>query len=184
MRQVLVLVCCLAAFGVVAAGGLEEGDSEVTLRGSFSDLDRGSEGGFDLGSSENTGFSMSWGRLVSGGHEFGLLVGYGKDDIDGGDDPEEDERFDQSRFGGFYNYNFSTGSDTMTPYAGAFVATLGGDLGDLYDLSYGAELGVKIYPWEHGGFSAGLNYTELKSDAQGLPDADAISLGFGILLKY
>ncbi len=183
MRQVLVLVCCLAAFGVVAAGGLEEGDSEVTLRGSYSDTDFGSEGGFNFGSTEETDFSMSWGRLISGGHEFGLLVGYVKQDVEGGD-LFADESSDGTRFGGFYNYNFSTGSDTMTPYVGAFVATLGGDLGDAYDLSYGAELGVKIYPWEHGGFSAGLGYTELKSDAQGLPDADAISLGFGILLKY
>ncbi len=183
MRKLLVLACCLAALGVVAAGGLNEGDSEVTLSGGFSDTDFGSGGGFDLGSTEDTELSVSWGRLVQGGHEFGLVVGYVKQDVEGGD-LFADVSSDGTRVGGFYNYNFDIGNDTVTPYVGAVLATLGGDLGDAYDLTYGAEVGVKIYPWEHGGISVGLGYSELKADAQDLPDADSLSLGFGVLLKY
>ena len=53
--------------------------------------------------------------------------------------------------GVFYHFNFNLGGAT-TPFPGAFYSTIGGDEGDIVDSSYGIEGGVKIHPWENGGF--------------------------------
>lgn len=182
MRYLVLVGLCVLALGAVEAGGLEKGDNEVAFEVLWSDTDFGSSSGSDLGSSEQTDLSLSYGWMVTARHEFGLLLGYFEEDLDGGD-LFEDVSTDGTRLGGFYNFNFGA-TGMATPYVGAALSTLGGDLGDAFDLQYAVEVGVKLYPFDHGGVSIGLGYSELKADAPGLPDADALSLGIGLLLKY
>jgi hypothetical protein len=183
MRKVLALVLFLGVIGVASADGLEKGDNEVSLRLSYSDTDFGSDSsGSDLGSTKNTDVSISYGWLVTDRHEVGLIAAYSKLKIDGGD-IFLDESVDGTRFGAFYIYNFGA-SGSLTPYVGASLSTLGGDLGDSYNLQYGAEAGLKFYPFENGGISFGLGYSKLKADMPGLDDADDLNIGVGLLLKY
>ena len=72
----------------------------------------------------------------------------------------------------------------VAPYLGLGFTVLGGDVGDLYDREYGAELGLKVYPFEHAGFLVGVRYANLKAAVEGLPDAFGLSLGVGLLMKF
>jgi len=182
MRYVAIVAAMLTVCGLCMAGGPEKGENETAFRLSYSDTDFGSTGGLDFGSSQDTDVSLAYGWYLTDSHELGLSLGYVKQEIKGGS-LGPDASIDGTQFGGFYNYNFSAGT-TLTPYLGASLATMGGDLGDAYDFSYGVEFGVKVYPFEHGGFSFGLSYSELLSDTPGLPDASGINLGAGLLLKY
>lgn len=51
-------------------------------------------------------------------------------------------------------------------------------------LEYGAEAGLKLYPFEHGGVRFGVRYSKLRSDVDGLPDTDGLGLGVALLLKH
>ena len=182
MRYAIIVGLCFAVAGAAAAGELQKGDNEVAFEAAYSDTDFGSSEGFDLGSTKETDLSLSYGWLVTDHHEFGLVAGYFKQDIDGGDVFANAE-VDGTRLGGFYTYNFGNYGN-VTPYVGGVISTLGGDLGDSFDLQYAAEVGIKVYPWEHGGFNVGLGYFQLTADAPGLDDADGLNLGIGVLLKY
>ena len=71
----------------------------------------------------------------------------------------------------------------MNPYIGAQVALPGGDTGEYIDLTYGLAVGIKFYPWEHGGFNFGLAYNmaQVEGDADDLTD---LGLFAGILIKF
>ncbi len=182
MRAWAVILCLGLLIGPAMAGELEKGDHEVTLRLSYTDTDFGTSGGIDFGSSKDTEIALTYGWLVTERHEFGFLAGYVRQELKGGD-LFADSSTDGTQIGGFYAYNFDL-EGMATPYIGVSVATLGGDLGDAYDLEYTAELGVKIYPFEHGGVSAGLGFFKMQADAPGLADADGFHFGVGLLIKY
>jgi hypothetical protein len=165
-----------------AAATLGKGDNEIELSMSYSDLDIGSSSGLDLGSEERLELTLLYGRLLTDGFEIGLLTSYSDQEIDGGD-IVADESSDTSSIGAFIAYNFLTG-ETVIPYLVGTLEIIGGDGGDLYDTAYGAGGGIKIYPFEHGGFRFGVNFTKLNSDLPGLPDGDVLSAGGGLLLKW
>jgi hypothetical protein len=102
--------------------------------------------------------------------------------LDGGDILADSDT-DGTSVGAFYHFNFKT-AGVVTPFLGVNVDMLGGDVGDLYDLEYGADVGIKLYPFDHGGVGFSLGYSKLKADIDGLPDADGLSLGVALLLKY
>ncbi len=183
MRKALIgLMLMIAVAGTAAADGLEKGDHEASLRASYSDTDFGSSEGLDLGSTEQTELVLTYGWMVTDRHEFGFTFGYIRDKFDGGE-VFESSSVDGTSLGGFYAFNFG-GSETVTPYVAAVLAVLEGDLGDTYDMEMGAEVGIKIYPFEHAGLSIGAGWSKLQSDVEGLDDADTVSIGAGLLIKY
>jgi hypothetical protein len=182
MRYAVALVLLIACVGGAAAGELTKGDKEAAFRFAYSNTDLGTSDGSDFGSVENIDLSITYGWLLTDRHQLGLLAGYLKEETDGGN-LFEDSSVDATRLGGFYAFNIKT-KGILTPYIGASIASIGGDLSDAYNLQYGAEIGLKIYPFEHAGLSIGLGYAQLASDAEGLPDASGISLGAGLLIKY
>ena len=180
MRPVAILTALLLACGMTVADPLQKGDNEVTFRVSYSDTDFKSFEGNDLGSFEDTEIALTYGWLLTNHHEVGLLAGYFRQKDDGGD-IFADVSIDGTTLGAFYNYNFTSGN--LNPYLGAFVASVGGDAGDQYDLEYGAEIGLKIWPWKNGGFSFGLTWSELESSTD-FPNAQGLAFGAGLLIKY
>ncbi len=167
-RTIIVLsVLLLAGSSAAAADQLEKGDIEIAFRFSFSDFDFDGPGG----DSQTTEIVGSLGYMLTDHHEIGAGVGYA--DFDGSDSLE---------FGAAYTYNFRAGT-SLNPYLSALVLGFGGDLGDVFDLGYGAELGVKVYPWPHGGMLFGVTYREL-TGAGGVPDATNIIAFGGLTLKF
>jgi opacity protein-like surface antigen len=180
MRKIAIaaLVLVLAAAPALAAE-TAQGDQELAFTFSYSDTDFGDVDGIDLGELKTTVLEGRWGYYLTGMHELGLDVSYAKTEL-------EDLDTDSTTLGIFYNLNFQTAGSAI-PYIGAFVDTLSGDLGDSYSLAYGLEGGVKIYPWEHAGFNLRASWTQLTGDDNDgfeIPDADAIGLGAGLLVKW
>ncbi|MDH3525759.1 MAG: porin family protein [Acidobacteriota bacterium] len=160
-------VLVLAGFSVASADQLAEGDVEVQFRVTYNDLDFDGPGG----SSDSKEMFFSAGYMLTDHHEIGAGVAYGSSGS-----------FDALEFGVGYDYNFRTG-ENLNAFVGASVVGFGGDRGDLFDLGYGAEVGVKVYPWSHGGLLFVATYRELEGSG-GVPDATQV-LGFaGIGLKF
>ena len=140
MRKNVSCACICALALLVAspalAEGFEKGSKEVIFRFAYSDTDFGSAEGFDLGGTTNVEFAAGFGWFVTKSHEFGLSVGYVKEDVDGGDFFESSDN-DGTTLGVFYNYNFSSDS-VVTPYIGVGAGLIGGDVGEIYSHRYGA----------------------------------------------
>jgi len=160
-------VLLLAGYSVANADHLKEGDLEFQFRFSYNDLDFDGTGG----DSETTEVLSSFAYMLTDHHEIGAGVAYA-----------ESGSSDSVEYGTAYNYNFRSG-ESLNPYLGAFIVGFGGDRGDVFDLGYGAELGVKVYPWSHGGMVFALAYRELEG-AGGVPDATQVLAGAGISLKF
>lgn len=175
---VMLLSCSLASL----AEGPVKGENEFSLSASYSKLDFGVAAGYDLGSTTDSSVGLSYGWMLTDMHEVGFVVSYMKQEFEGGDFFESMDT-DGTGFGGFYNLNVKT-TGNITPYVGASVIKYGGDMGDAYDIQYGIDGGIKLYPFEHGGIVFSLNYAKLKADMDEMPDADAIGLGVGMILKY
>jgi hypothetical protein len=62
--------------------------------------------------------------------------------------------------------------------------TLGGDLGDAYDFSYGAEAGVKLYAFENAGINFGVAYQRFEGAEKWIDDADGVSVKVGLLMRF
>ena len=183
MRKLVCLAIATAlAVSMTAAGELERGAKEVFGRFSYVNLDLGSASGVSVGEQENIEIEFAFGWLLSDNHELGLSTSYIKEDFSNSDIFVDSET-DGSTYGGFYHFNFST-KGMATPFVGVNAAIVGGDVGDIYNFQYGAEAGVKIYPFEHGAVVVSVAYAKLQADEAGVPDADAISLGAGIILKF
>lgn len=162
-----VAMLLLAAFSAVEADQLEKGDTELQFRFSYNQIDFDGPGG----SAETTEVLGLFGYMLTDHHEIGAGLAYAAFDS-----------FDVVEYGVSYHYNFRAGAN-LNPYLGAFVLGFGGDRGDVFDLGYAAEVGVKVYPWSHGGMVFGLAYRELEG-AGGAPNAtNVISFG-GLSLKF
>lgn len=146
------------------------GPNEFAGRISYTDVDYGS---FD---SQETQVELAYGRYLTDMHEVGVGVGYFKQEIEG-------ESLDGSTLGVFYHLNFPM-SGSVTPYIGVNAAWIGGDLGDAFDLQYGASVGMKIYPFEHAGVSIGVTYQKLNAAESYIEDADGLSVGVGLLIRF
>ena len=167
-RTIIVLsVMLMAGSSLAAADQLEKGDIEIAFRFSYSDFDLDGPGG----DSETTEIVCSLGYMLTDHHEIGAGVGYA--DFDGSDSLE---------FGAAYTYNFRAGT-SLNPFVSALVLGFGGDLGDAFDLGYGVELGIKAYPWPHGGMLFGVAYRELTGSGR-VPDATNILALGGLTLKF
>ena len=168
-RHTLVLfwALLLATASIGAADQLVEGDVELQFRFTHSNFD------FD-GSGGSTDFTEVVGiieYMLTDHHEIGGGVAYAE--VDGSDSLE---------FGGNYTYNFRAGTD-LNPYLAVQIVGFGGDRGDLFDIGYGAEAGLKVYPWAHAGALFGLNYRELIG-SDGVPAATNLNLFGGVILKF
>ena len=167
-RAIIVLsLLFLVGASVAAADQLKKGDIEISFRFSYSDFDFDGPGG----DSESTEIVGSFGYMLTDHHEIGAGVGYVSFDSS-----------DTVEFGAAYTYNFRVGT-SLNPYLSALVLGFGGDLGDVFDLGYAAELGVKVYPWPHGGMLFGVTYREL-TGADQVPDATNIIAFGGLTLKF
>jgi len=165
----------ILATGTAFAEKPMAGDNELSARFSYSDVDYGS------GSTTDTELTATWGRYVTANHQFGLSVSYVEQEID--DDFFGGESTDGNELGVFYAYNFST-TGTMTPFVGIGASIIGGDLGDIYDSSYGLEAGLKVFPYKHAGFVFSVAYAELQAAESFIDDADGLSVGAGLLIRF
>jgi len=165
----VVALLMVGAAGSVQANQLEKGDKEINFNVSYTDISP------DVGDSlKTTQIDGRFGYLLTHAHEVGFMLDYMK--------IEDGSSADASIYGVFYHYNFRAG-ETMNPYVGAQVYAFGGDLGDVYDTSYGLQAGIKVYPWDHAGFNFGLSWDTLNGkDAFG--DGDQTKLFGGVLVKW
>ena len=157
----------LIGASVAHSDQLKTGDIEVAFRFSYSKLDFDGRGG-DSEAKEIVGM---FGYMLSDHHQVGAGVGYSGV---GSSDAME--------YGASYSYNFRAGQ-SLNPFVSAVILGFGGDLGDVFDFGYGAELGVKVYPWPHGGMLFGVTYREL-TGAGGGPDANSFLALGGLTLKF
>jgi hypothetical protein len=175
----LVRIAIPAALALVAwmpsSAALQKGNKELT--GSFSYQSRD----FDDTSVETTDIDLvvDLGYLLTDRHEVGGRVTWFKTEVD---TDFGDEDFDGNSIGAFYHFNFGM-EGSMTPFVGAFYTIVGGDLGDTIDSDYGIEGGVKIYPWENGGFILKAAWDQM-TGADDNPDADGLGLFAGVGLKW
>ncbi len=166
--SVLMLIVVIGS-GTALAGQLAQGESEVTAGFSFEDVSS------DGGDSQTIDLSLGWGRMLTDAHEVGGMLGYSKLDFD------SEGSVDGGTLGAFYNYNFAAGTN-MNPYLGVNVATFFGDLSDFYNFGYGVEAGIKVWPWDNGGFTFGIGWDS--TDTEFDSTDDTLSAFMGIRLKY
>jgi hypothetical protein len=152
------------------AGFLAEGEMELAFSFAYSDLSV--DGG---PSATNVVLTGRFGFLLTDTHELGIVLDYA--DLEDFSGP----RGDEIGTGAFYHFNFQAGAD-MNPYVGGFYTFIGGDAGDVWDTSYGLEAGVKLFPWDSGGFNFGVRWSQLTGDAPA--DASGIDAFAGIQLKW
>ena len=123
---------------------------------------------------------VDFGYLLTARHEIGGRLSYSK--VETKVPPFVDDSTDSTEVGVFYHFNFGMEGMT-TPFVGAFYTTISGDLGDQLDSRMGLEGGVKIYPWENGGFILKAVWSQL-SGADNNPDADGLGVFAGVGLKW
>jgi hypothetical protein len=158
--------CALLALPAVAA---DRGINEMSGSLTYADI-------------EDVSMSMvavAYGRYLTPMHEIGVTGSYielDADDLGVGS-------VDGTQLGAFYHLNFEA-SDTLVPYLGVNVATIGGDLGDLYDIAYGLSGGLKLYPYEHVGIHCSVTYQQLQGAEDFIDDADATAINVGLAVRF
>ena len=173
----LVRIAIPAALALVAwmpsSAALQKGEKELTASFSYNTVE------FDNSDVETTDTTLDvdFGYLLTDRHEVGGRLQWFKTEVD----PDILDA-DGTTLGVFYHFNFGM-EGICTPFVGAFYATIGGDQGDLVDSSYGIEGGVKIYPWENGGFVLKAVWSQM-TGADDNPDADGLGLFAGVGLKW
>lgn len=173
MKKALVIVLALAAAATTAANAdsLEKGNKEIDFAFSYNDLNP--DGTAD--SLKTTTLAGSFGYLLGGGNEVGGRLAYSKQE-------QGDFNVDATQIGAFYNYNFRAG-ENLNPYLGAQVSFLSGDLGDVYDNTFGVEAGLKVWPWTNAGFKFGLAFDQYNG-ADDFEDAKSTTVFGGIGIKF
>ena len=164
---ILTLILVIGS-GTALAGQLAKGESEVSAGFIFSDSSSGDD---DL---QTIDLSLGWGRMLTDAHEVGGFLGYQKAD-------DGDFSLDGGSLGAFYNYNFAAGTN-MNPYLGVNVSTFFGDLFEAANFGYGVEAGIKVWPWDNGGFNFGIGWESIDTDFDST--VDTLSAFMGIRLKY
>ena len=174
MRKVVVclLAVLVCSWAVANAGQVAKGDKELAFSFSYVDFSF-DDGGGDL---KDMSLAARFGYLLTDTHEVGGVFSYLKHEETGS--PDEDG----TGFGAFYNYNFKAGTN-MNPYLEAHYQVIGGDAGDVVDSQYGLAVGIKMYPWDNGGFRFGVSWDQL-TGADSNPDGDGIVAFAGIQLKW
>ena len=156
--------CALIALPVAAA---DRGTNEMAGSLTYADV-------------EDVSMSMvavSYGRYLTPMHEVGVTGSYVNLDVD------EFDSIDGTQLGAFYHLNFEA-SDTLVPFVGVNVATIGGDLGDAYDFAYGLSAGLKFYPYEHVGIHCAVSYQQLQGAEDFIDDADATAVNVGLAVRF
>lgn len=173
VSRIVVLIAMALLVSMPAMADLKKGDKEVTASFSYSTQD------FDDSELEltDTQLDVDFGYLLTDRHEIGGRLQWFKTEV-------EPFGFDAdgTTLGVFYHFNFNLGG-APTPFAGAFYSTIGGDEGDIVDSSYGIEGGVKIYPWENGGFILKAVWNQF-TGADGNSDGDGLGFFGGVGLKW
>ena len=173
LSRIVVLMALALVVTMPAMADLKKGDKELTASFSYSTQD------FDDSDVELTDIDLNvdFGYLLTDRHEVGGRLNWFKTEVEpGGLD------FDGNSFGAFYHFNFNLGG-AMTPFVGAFYTVVGGDEGDIVDSDYGIEGGLKIYPWENGGFIVKAVWDQF-TGANDNPDGDGLGLFAGVGLKW
>lgn len=170
----LIGVCALTLLvaSPALADSLRKGQKEINFDFSYSKL----EGDDSNQSLKTTLLTGMFGYMLTDGHEVGGILQYSKSEISGS------ASSDSTLFGAFYHYNFQAGPN-INPYLGANLATIGGDLGDVFDTAYGIEGGVKVWPWSNGGFQFGVRYTKYQG-ADNFEDGTETALFGGVGIKF
>lgn len=130
----------------------------------------------DIEDTTLTNIDLAYGRYLTDVHEVGLRVGYLDMEFDG-------VGGDGTTLGGFYHLNLPV-DGMVRPYVGVTAAAIGGDLGDAYDFSYGAEAGVKLYAFENAGVNFGVAYQRFEGAEKWIDDADGVSVKIGLLMRF
>lgn len=131
----------------------------------------------DIGEASTTNIDLSYGRYLTPQHELGVTLGYTDTDVD------EVGSVDGTTLGAFYQFNFDSGAD-MVPFVGVDVAYIGGDIGDVYEYSYGASAGIKFYPYEHVGIVTGVSYMNMVGAENYIDDEDGFNVSVGLSLRF
>lgn len=158
-----VAVSSLLAFPVAAA---DRGVNEMAGTFSYSDIE----------DTTTTTLELSYGRYLTPMHEVGLTGAYAKTEVG-------NESIDGTQLGVFYNLNFDM-YETLVPYLGVDLVTLGGDAGDLYDLGYGVSAGLKLYPYEHVGVLMSISYLSLQGAEDWIEDANGTNVNVGLSVRF
>ena len=179
MRQLVrhtgTLLLVLALLAVPGASSAED-KSELSIAASLTDT----EGGLD-----RTHVSGEW-LAPLGPILLGPTLEYVDEEINLRLPPGQARKFssidvDGTGFGAALEWNI--GGDTFVPFIGAAVTYWTGDLGDLFDYSVQARLGVKINATPRTflkvSFSTGKDYADGAGDDR---DRDVGFIGFGIRL--
>jgi len=119
------------------------------------------------------------GFMLTDQHEVGGRLSWFKSEFDSS---TVNSDVDGNAIGAFYHFNFGM-EGSMTPFVGAFYTIVGGDLGDIIDSDYGIEGGVKVYPWENGGFVFKAVWDQF-TGSDNNPDGDGLGLFAGVGLKW
>lgn len=131
----------------------------------------------DVGEASTTNIDLTYGRYLTPQHELGVALGYTSTDVDGFGS------LDGTTVGAFYQFNFDGGGN-MVPFLGVDVAYIGGDIGDAYEYSYGATVGIKFYPYEHVGILTGVSYMNMVGAENFIDDEDGFNVSVGLSLRF
>lgn len=169
IHRVLTFAVAALLLGVPAAADqLEKGDRQLRFDLAFSTLDFDAE---RVGDSDKIELTAGFGYMLTDHHEIGAAAGW-----------FAQNGSDSTILLLYYTYNFRAGQ-ILNPYVAGQFLTYQGDLADLFDIAYGVEVGVKVFPWSHAGFLTGLNYREVRG-AEDIFDATEINLFSGLLVKF
>ena len=166
------LIPALAVVGLLAvtpvfAGGLSEKLLAANLDFRWTDVDDGEE--------TTTLFGSCLFGFTTGFFQVGLFVSYF----------DTEDKFGNSTdgisYGPIVEINFLP-DRIVTPFIGAFLGSVEGDVGDVYDLSYGAAVGAKFFVGDSASVNLALSFNTLDSVEGGPEDIDttALTAGFSI----
>jgi len=165
--RILLGAAALGVLFAMPALSADRGANEIAGNLSYTDIE----------DTSMTMVDLSYGRYVTAMHEFGLTGSYIDLEVD------DLGSVDGTTLGVFYNLNFDT-EGTMVPYLGVGVDTIGGDLGDAYDLGYGVSAGLKMYPYENAGINIAVSYQKLQGAEDFIEDADGTAVTVGLMLRF
>lgn len=168
LKKALIPAALLAVFALPTSA-LAEGKGVNEIAGSLSYN--------DIEDTTLTALSISYGRYLTERHELGLSAAYLDLEVDGLGS------VDGTMIGAFYHLNFPM-EGTLQPYIGINVASIGGDLGDAYDLGYGATAGLKLFPYENAGINISVAFQSLQGAEDWIDDADGTQVGVGLFMRF